>query len=295
MQRLAPLVPLVLALGCSGPAFDEAAVPASGGGPVTTSSDAGPGGGGGSGGAAGGGGGTTASGGSAGSGGASTPDAAQPVLGSCEELLAAAPATPSGAYTVSVGGSEMTAQCDMTTDGGGWTLVLNYVHKGGTNPELATLEAQLPLIGSSTLGDDESGDPNHWGHVDPKLLSQLSFSETLWQASTSAHSRVIEFVNASPHLIGYMKSGAGGLCSYTGELFSATMSTPLAEHTAHLPLNTTSMQLASCDKGTRAMTEFPFFSQGEAHWGIRGQGTRWEADDSLAGFAHDTIHRVWVR
>ena len=67
MQRLAPLVPLVLALGCSGPAFDEAAVPASGGGPVTTSSDAGPGGGGGSGGAAGGGGGTTASGGSAGS------------------------------------------------------------------------------------------------------------------------------------------------------------------------------------------------------------------------------------
>ena len=55
----------------------------------------------------------------------------------------------------------------MTTDGGGWTLVLNYLHLGGTNPVLTEKSIALPLLGSTNLGVDEQGHATNWGHAIP--------------------------------------------------------------------------------------------------------------------------------
>lgn len=219
---------------------------------------------------------------------------------SCLQIQQESGKLANGAYRVDVDDSgplkPILAQCDFAAEDGGWTLVLDYVHRAGTNPPLSPLAARLPLSKpTSKLGDDESGDAESWGHAAPALLTHLPFAETRWYARTSAHTRVVHFRNDSTVLVAYLKSGKGGICAKTDEVFAETHSQPCADHSAHLPQSTTSLALGSCDRGDQALTEFPFFTKAEAHWGIRGEGARWEADDSLAGDANDTIHRVWVR
>ncbi len=218
----------------------------------------------------------------------------------CKKILDASGALADGVYSIDIDAdgphAAIDAQCDFSTQGGGWTLVLNYLHQGGGNPELSALGDRLPILSlGGKLGHDESKQSAHWGHAVPALLAQLQFSETRWQAATSAHPRIVHFRNTSPMLVAYLRTGKGGICSQASEVFGATHSFLLPDHSARMPQATTSLTLGNCDKGDAALTEFPFFSKAEAHWGIRGESGRWEADDSLAGAGNDTLHRVWVR
>jgi hypothetical protein len=91
------------------------------------------------------------------------------------------PASPPSlaAYYVDVGGTALGVQCDTAAaNGGGWLLVLNYVHLGGGSPSLKirNLAACPPFISSQTLGSDEqttTGCGGSWGQLDQATLAQV--------------------------------------------------------------------------------------------------------------------------
>ena len=164
-----------------------------------------------------------------------------------------------------------------------WLLVLNYLHRGGTNPSLV-VRGTLPIQKSTTLGVDESADTVSWGHASFALMASMSFSQVRFYARTSAHSRVIDFVTTDPGTISYFKTGLGSVAGIR------TNHTLLPGHTAHLPA---AMNMQYSNKGNYAMTEFPFYLSATYHWGIRGIGSRWEVDDyKNSGSTH---HQIWVR
>ena len=201
------------------------------------------------------------------------------------------PSAISGIYTVDpdgAGGTEpFPVECDMETDGGGWTLVLDYLHAGGTNPELMVRDNNLPVLGLHGLGLDESGSAT-WGHASRALMDAFSFSELRFFGITSAHTRTIHFRTDDPSCVLYFSNIAdAGSCIDIGSHFTA-----LAGHDAILPNGTGN---AADKQADFAMTEFPFFKVGANHWGIRGSGSRWEVDDSPESDAFSTLHRIYIR
>jgi len=208
---------------------------------------------------------------------------------SCQEILTANPAAASGVYTLDPDCSgplpAMQCQCDMTTDGGGWTLVLNYLHQGGTNPATTARTTDLPLLGSTTLGTNESGTA-FWGHAAPSLLNTLPFTTVRFYGRTGGHARVLHFKTTHAGTLAYFRSGTG-TCNGIQGTFTA-----LAGHTAVLPTGSNGW---FTNQGNAAMTEFPYYIAGTNHWGIRGAGTRWEVDDFPNSAANNTHHQIWVR
>ena len=55
-----------------------------------------------------------------------------------------------GFYTITVDGTELEVYCDMTTDGGGWTLLVTSESQGGTwdDDTVLLLNADSPSITS---------------------------------------------------------------------------------------------------------------------------------------------------
>lgn len=213
-------------------------------------------------------------------------------LKSCKEILSYYPMSPSGQYTIDPDGAgsspSTNCYCDMTTDGGGWTLVLNYLHLANTNPALVVKTNSLPLQGSTTLGTDESASASTWGHASNSYLNSFTFSELRFYGKTSLHARVIHFKTPHSNTINYFKTGTG---SMTGIATTGNYTT-LTGHTANLPGSSGSY---FTNQGNISMTEFPMYLGGTYHWGIRGLGSRWEVDDYPNNYAYSTFHQIWIR
>ena len=211
--------------------------------------------------------------------------------------------TASGVYWINWGGTEYQIYCEQQLEGGGWMMILNYLHLGGTNPTLNTRTSSFPLLGSDTLGTDESGS-TYWGHISNSLANAYDWSEYMFFAKTEFHSRIIHFRGNNSNIVSYIKTGSGSMSPYYAD--GTTNFNGSLYNNASIPLNISADGLSGyTDSGDSAMTEFPMYGNSDignprAHWGIKGSGNRWEVDDHPAqqggsDGGSSTLHRVWVR
>ncbi|GAB4144854.1 MAG: hypothetical protein Fur0041_19630 [Bacteroidia bacterium] len=210
----------------------------------------------------------------------------------CSEIHFVTPSAPSGVYTIDPDGSgpkpAMSCQCDMTTDGGGWTLVLNYMHQQNTSPDLRIMNDSLPLQGSTTLGGNEFGTA-YWGHADTSTMNALHFDEVRFYGISSGHSRILHFKTSHAGTVSYFKTGIGSTLGISSNF------TALTGHTAFLPA---AIDMTVYDQGNYAMTNYPLWTGATYHWYLNGSDpnciNRWEVDDYPCN-TPSTFHQIWVR
>jgi hypothetical protein len=191
-----------------------------------------------------------------------------------------------------------------------WLLILNYLHKGGTNPNLfvRNIKDGFPLAGSYNLGDDGSKNMNTWGHLGNNFLKLLhdrcgpirtmrfyakggngvtSSTRCTYNPSQGVqggNGKTIHFTTSDQKWIQYATTGAGNVAGG----FQYTL---LPEHNSTIPQNA---GWVWNNQGDLALTSFPFWRWCQAHWGIRAAGHRWEVDDWSHGFEYHTHHQVWI-
>ncbi|AFL80257.1 HYR domain-containing protein [Aequorivita sublithincola DSM 14238] len=194
---------------------------------------------------------------------------------------------PTGTYYFNFNGSTFQGALDNDTDGGGWLMILNYVHQAGDNSNLQVRNTDLPLLGASILGTSEAASPS-WGHFGNVLAADIDFEEVRFFAQTSRDpNNIIDFTTDYSAVLEYVKTGNG---SFSG-INNPSNYTLGASHNASIPQNAPDF---FTNEGDFALTNFPFWRNGQAHWGIRGLGNRWEVDDYTIN-SYSTIHRVWVK
>jgi hypothetical protein len=217
--------------------------------------------------------------------------AQKPFANTIPELLANA--STSGTYTLLQNDNQINLFVYVDSAGKKWILILLYNHRGGTNPALNPIKSgNFPIPLNNTLdnipvGRDDSGTAA-WGHVAPSYLANFSVNEIAFLAKGGSKNATINFRTTDASVIRYATTGQGrmnpGFATSTGSIFTSTQSSSIPNNAPNYFEN----------QGDYALTEFPFWRGGQAHWGIRGLGNRWEIDDFPGNANYNTLHMVFI-
>ncbi|MCB9744970.1 MAG: hypothetical protein H6741_06765 [Alphaproteobacteria bacterium] len=109
---------------------------------------------------------------------------------SCLEILSDNPNAGDGVYTITTSGGDFDVVCDMTEDGGGWTLALvinsvengNYALFGSTYEDVADLQIDPATASSASTGVGGWLNINDFSYSALRLASYLNGANTYWSA-----------------------------------------------------------------------------------------------------------------
>jgi hypothetical protein len=215
-----------------------------------------------------------------------------PYAKSIPELLSTA--SISGTYTVLYNNTPINLFVYVDPSGTKWVLILLYNHRAGTNPAVKPIKTgNFPIPQNNSLegypaGRDESTTPS-WGHVAPSYLQNFSISEMAFWATGGSKNKTINFRTTDPSVIKYSATGRdhfnANFTTTTGTMFNVAQNSTIPGNSPNY----------FADQGDIALTNFPYWRGGQAHWGIGGLGNRWEVDDYSNGPNYNTLHMVFIR